>query len=464
MTDKRTERLKARRNERRLDRLAAMQQQAAEAKQRRVDQREQMRLNAEIREEQRKLSEEKRQDRRERWAGVTNRVRAVAPVIGTRTLTWVPILSPMAVAWVGQIKFATTTLAWPLAAAFVFAAAWEATTGFSAWMYDQARKAGDRGLAFRFATWFFALSAGANNYWHESPILPGDASPTLTPTPKAVAYGAMSVIGIAVWELYSSLKHRKKLREAGKMPPARPAFGLVRWARFPLMTFTAWSMSIRVRLETVNEAWASALRVDIVARELAPNGNGRSIKARWGWLLIVPIVADSLGTIVAWLERRRRATFKVELEILARRETEPAAARGTARPDRAVAGRPYRATEPLPQGGAALPAVPRQLGSVNGNRASAMAAGTGGRATLTAPVSNRAVTEMRPGAQPAPEDKERTRAIYRRRVAAGETFARDGRRLEDFAKAAGIMIGRTACKKIIAEESGDQESDGEALG
>jgi hypothetical protein len=110
---------------------------------------------------------------------------------------------------------------------------------------------------FRIATWLFASSAGAMNYWHACP--PTAHGVNLYPTPKAVSYGAMSIVGIALWELYASLIHRKQLRAAGLVSKPRPRFGMARWLRYPHLTFTAWSLSIRDGISTVDVAWHAAV-------------------------------------------------------------------------------------------------------------------------------------------------------------------------------------------------------------
>lgn len=182
------------------------------------------------------------------------RARQVGQNIGRRGLITGPILAPMVVAWIGQIGFALDVLGWWLIGAIGFAAAWELTTAFCGWMYHQARQDGDRGTVFRIATWLFAGGAGAMNYWHSL-----DGHAFTSPTPKAVSFGVMSLTGIALWELYALLIHRKALRAAEKLPEARPKFGLARWLRFPRLTFTAWSLSIRDELGTTSEAWGLAV-------------------------------------------------------------------------------------------------------------------------------------------------------------------------------------------------------------
>lgn len=197
---------------------------------------------------------ERRHSRQQQRTAVAKRINKLVPTVGRRVMIVGPIVAPMSVAWVGQIQFATGSLGWPIYAALLFAAAWELTTTFAGWMYHQARQDGDRGTLFRFATWLFAASAGAMNYWHAL-----DGNQITHPTPKAVSYGAMSLVGIALWELYASLIHRKHLRERGLLPSPRPRFGAARWVRYPKVTWRAWSLSIHDQIDTVEEAWSAAL-------------------------------------------------------------------------------------------------------------------------------------------------------------------------------------------------------------
>jgi hypothetical protein len=247
---------------------------------------EQARLNAttamELRRQQAQLDRDQRiqdaQDKRDRKASRRDaraqraaQVRTIIRACGRRGLIVGPIVAPMAVAWIGQIQFATGTLSWPLAGAFVFAAGWELTTAFSGWMYHQARQAGDRGTVFRAATWLFAASAGAMNYWHAS------TGGWNHPTPKAVSYGAMSLVGIALWELYASLIHRQEMRARDAIPPARPRFGAVHWVRYPYLTWTAWSLSVRDGITSAGDA-LNAAKVD-VAEKRARKTTGRTTSA-----------------------------------------------------------------------------------------------------------------------------------------------------------------------------------------
>jgi uncharacterized protein (DUF2062 family) len=263
---------------------------------------EQDRLNAEAAvkveqqrlalERQKRLADEQAKRERQHRRTLARQKRAAAinrlvPIIGRRIMITCPISAPMAVAWVGQILFARNTLGWPLAAAVVFAASWELTTAFAGWMYHQARQSGDRGTIFRAATWLFAVSAGAMNYWHAL-----DGHPLTSPTPKAVSYGAMSLVGIGLWELYASLIHRRELRARGMLPSPRPRFGLARWARYPRITYTAWSLSIHDSLTTVEEAWSAA--VTEVARKKASKNEPNEVTAEVTAPVTLEVTAEPL--------------------------------------------------------------------------------------------------------------------------------------------------------------------------
>ncbi|MFE9137834.1 hypothetical protein [Streptomyces sp. NPDC007355] len=163
-----------------------------------------------------------------------------------------PILAPMAVAWWSQTDYAKEAFGWWTVFALGFAAAWELTTAFTGWMYHQARQQGDAGTIYRIMTWVFAAGAAAMNYAHH-------CGPGGRPTQASVAFATMSVVGMVLWELYASLVHRQYLREQGLVSRARPKIGLIRWVRFPVRSWTAWSLTIdNAALSTLERAWNAA--------------------------------------------------------------------------------------------------------------------------------------------------------------------------------------------------------------
>ncbi|WP_236246852.1 hypothetical protein [Streptomyces sp. CC210A] len=240
---------------------------------------ERKRLKLEAKEERRDAKEARRVKARELRAAarsgkpsVSDRVKQFVKVNAERLMVVGPITAPMAVAWTGQAGFAEDILGWVVPFTILFAAAWELSTAFVGWMYHQARQSGDAGTLYRVSTWIFALGAAVMNFWHASgqPVAGSrvwDAKEEIWTeqitywhfTPKAVAFAAMSIVGMVLWELYASLIHRRKLREDGKVAKARPSIGAVRWFRYPVHSFTAWSLAITdPRLTTLDRAWTAA--------------------------------------------------------------------------------------------------------------------------------------------------------------------------------------------------------------
>ncbi|MFE3556941.1 hypothetical protein ACFXKW_19035 [Streptomyces sp. NPDC059193] len=253
---------------------------------------ERKRLKLQAKGERRDAKEARRAKSRELRAAarsgkpaVADRVKEFVKVNAERLMVVGPITAPMAVAWTGQAGFAEDILGWVVPFTILFAAAWELSTAFVGWMYHQARQGGDAGTLYRVSTWIFALGAAAMNFWHASgePV-PGsrvwDAKKEIWTeqitywhfTPKAVAFAAMSIVGMVLWELYASLIHRRKLREDGKVAKARPSIGAVRWFRYPVHSWTAWSLAITdPRLTTLDRAWTAA-GAELADRKAARTG------------------------------------------------------------------------------------------------------------------------------------------------------------------------------------------------
>ncbi|QKW47947.1 flotillin family protein [Streptomyces microflavus] len=254
---------------------------------------ERKRLKNEASDERREAQEARRAKAREQRAAAragkptrTERLKRFTVVNAERLLVILPITAPMAVAWTGQAGFAKDILGWVTPWTILFAAAFELSTAFVGWMYHQSRKDGDAGTLYRIATWVFAMGAAVMNFWHAS----GEPKPGTRVwdetarqfvqevtywhfTPKAVAFATMSIVGMALWELYATLLHRRALRKDGKVAQSRPSIGMVRWFRYPRHAFCAWSLAITdASLTTLNRTWFAA------ERELAHRKNLRSAR------------------------------------------------------------------------------------------------------------------------------------------------------------------------------------------
>ncbi|MFI8200882.1 hypothetical protein ACIF6K_30915 [Streptomyces sp. NPDC085942] len=263
---------------------------------------ERKRLKAEARQERAEARDTRKARIRELRAAAragkptrTERVKKFVRVNAERLLVILPITAPMAVAWTGQAGFAKDILGWEAPWTILFAAAFELSTAFVGWMYHQARKDGDAGTLYRIATWIFAMGAALMNFWHASGM-PKEGTRVWDETanrfvqeitywhftPKAVAFATMSIVGMALWELYATLLHRRKLREDGKVAKARPSIGIVRWVRYPRHAFTAWSLAITdASLTTLNHTWYAAERELTHRRTLRSARQGSPLPATY---------------------------------------------------------------------------------------------------------------------------------------------------------------------------------------
>lgn len=199
-----------------------------------------------LRRKKEKEARERKERNAQRWADTKVRAAALA-----RTLMVVgPIAAPMSIAWTGQIGFAQKVLAWPFGGGVAYAAAYELTIVFCAWMYHEARRDGDSGTYYRALTWFFAVANGVQQWWHWAD--------NWAATPRSVAYSTMTMIGILVWEAYNKLVIRRKLRADGLLTNPRPKIGMVRWVRYFPIAWTAWSGAVLHGFDNFNDMWTWA--------------------------------------------------------------------------------------------------------------------------------------------------------------------------------------------------------------
>lgn len=207
-------------------------------------------------ESERQAEIKRRKDEREAAARKAKRAqqwtdfKRLAGSIGQRSLVVVPICAPMSIAWTGQSGFAMNVLGWNFLASLLYAAGYELSIVFTANMYHQAKLDGDKGTEYRLATWMFAAGAGVQQWWHYSD--------NWHATPRAVTFSTMTTVGVILWELHARLIHRRALRKDGKLAAARPRLGLVRWLRYPRISWVAWSGSVRHGFEDFLDTWTWA--------------------------------------------------------------------------------------------------------------------------------------------------------------------------------------------------------------
>ncbi|WP_329449105.1 hypothetical protein OG906_41090 (plasmid) [Streptomyces sp. NBC_01426] len=350
-----------------------------------------------------------------------DRVKQFVKVNSERLMVIGPITAPMAVAWTGQSGFAEDILGWVVPFTILFAAAWELSTAFVGWMYHQARQGGDSGTLYRVSTWIFALGAAVMNFWHASgePVASSrswDAEAQKWTeqmtywnlTPKAVAFAAMSIVGMVLWELYASLIHRRKLREDGKVAKARPSIGAVRWFRYPVHSFTAWSLAITdPRLTTLDRAWTAA------AAELADRKAVRTGLALHR--LVVPrIAADDHGpaaipTVLTLTRTDRPGSLEGLVPVRPVRHGGYAGRSGPSDRD-AVHGPVRTAGAPDRTGGPALALEAGPAGPQGADLLTGPGPARGPRAVTAAqsPATARGVTVRTDDAAPGPQDPDRS--------------------------------------------------------
>jgi hypothetical protein len=112
-------------------------------------------------------------------------------------------------------------------------------------------------------------------------------------------------VGVAVWETRERRAHRQALAAAGRLPARRPRFGAVRWVRYPMWTWRAWSVALRHGLTDATEALTEADReaVEHRARKAADKALGWRTRRRFGRVVAARIKATD--------EERRRAAEQV---------------------------------------------------------------------------------------------------------------------------------------------------------
>ncbi|NKE59696.1 DUF2637 domain-containing protein, partial [Lentzea sp. PSKA42] len=154
----------------------------------------------------------------------------------------VPIVLAMVGAWWGQFQLFSQRLGWPAPLAAAAATGIECIGFVCGRLAHVARQPvvvttvdgrqverDDSAWVERLVMWLVVGYAAGSNWAHS-----GD--PTV---------GVLSIVGVAVWETRERRAHRQALAAAGRLPARRPRFGAVRWLRYPMWTWRAWSVALR---------------------------------------------------------------------------------------------------------------------------------------------------------------------------------------------------------------------------
>lgn len=212
----------------------------------------------------------------------------------------VPIMLAMVGAWWGQFQLFSQRLGWPAPLAAAAATGIECIGFVCGRLAHVARQpvevAGevavtrdDSAWVERLVMWLVVGYAAGSNWAHS-----GD--PTV---------GVLSIVGVAVWETRERRAHRQALAVAGRLPTRRPRFGAVRWARYPMWTWRAWSVALRHGLTDATEALA------VADRETAEHRAHKASNKALGWRARRRFGRVVAARIKATDEERRRAAEQV---------------------------------------------------------------------------------------------------------------------------------------------------------
>jgi hypothetical protein len=182
---------------------------------------------------------------------VTSPTPKARPINQDVTAWWAALLAPVllvnAVAFSGQYAWANANLPrWDVLVgdgwgfnltAAAFAAALESIAIYLQYEAHTALMAGDASLKLRLGSYAVALLAGVLNYWHW-------ANPDHSPTPAAVAFGALSAISPWLWAVRSRSMHREQLREQGLVEQRAVKFATARWLLYPRRTYSAFRLAV----------------------------------------------------------------------------------------------------------------------------------------------------------------------------------------------------------------------------
>jgi hypothetical protein len=271
----------------RAERLARNEDRQAERARKRAERQE--------RKAERRVRAEQRRVLRAAWSA------RVTGWLADRVIV-VPIVLAMVGAWWGQFQLFSQRLGWPAPLAAAAATGIECIGFVCGRLAHVARQAvtvttvdgrqvdrDDSAWVERLVMWLVVGYAAGSNWAHS-----GD--PTV---------GVLSIVGVAVWETRERRAHRQALAAAGRLPARRPRFGAVRWLRYPMWTWRAWSVALRHGLTDATEALAVADReaAEHRARKAADKALGWRARRRFGRVVAARIKATD--------EERRRAAEQV---------------------------------------------------------------------------------------------------------------------------------------------------------
>jgi hypothetical protein len=163
-----------------------------------------------------------------------------------------PLLLVNTAAIYGQSGWAHDHLGHNWTVAILFALAVESIGVFLAAEAHAALMAGHASGALRLGSYAVGALVGALNFAHYA------TQPHYRPNPLAVTFGLLSSISPWLWAIRSRSMNRDRLAAMGLVDPRAVKFSRLRWALFPIRTFTAFRAAVWAGITRPDEAVSAA--------------------------------------------------------------------------------------------------------------------------------------------------------------------------------------------------------------
>lgn len=152
----------------------------------------------------------------------------------------------VAMSWRGLVGFAEDILDIPRPWSVMVPISLDGVVITCAFFGLRSTLAGDAGIFPRALAWIVVAAGSAANYYHATVVGSGEAA--------ALYFAGMTALVYLLFEVILRQLRRNDLRAQGATEPPLARFRLVRWGRFPLVTFRAWSQAVRYGLTDPAEA------------------------------------------------------------------------------------------------------------------------------------------------------------------------------------------------------------------
>jgi hypothetical protein len=159
----------------------------------------------------------------------------------------------VAASWTGLVGFAEDILRLDGRARYIVPVSLDGLAVTLAFLGLRSVLAGDAAIFPRLLAWLVVAGGATANYYQAWHAGQGEAA--------AIYFGGMTLLVYLGFEVILRQLRREQLRAQGAVERPLPRFRLVRWLRFPLATFRAWSAAVEQGLtEPTDAVHAAALK------------------------------------------------------------------------------------------------------------------------------------------------------------------------------------------------------------